>query len=83
MKPYALIDLHCDTLTACDLPQHGPNTLDDPQAVLSLSNLPAETRWAQCFALFLPDKLPRSLLRPHLLRHPGQRVLHRRRPTQL
>ena len=57
MKPYALIDLHCDTLTACDLPQHGPNTLDDPQAVLSLSNLPAETRWAQCFAIFVPDEL--------------------------
>jgi len=57
MKPYALIDLHCDTLTACDLPHPGPNTLDDPQAVLSLSNLPGETRWAQCFAIFVPDEL--------------------------
>ena len=57
MKPYALIDLHCDTLTACDLPHPGPNTLDDQQAVLSLSNLPEDTRWAQCFAIFVPDEL--------------------------
>lgn len=41
MKPYALIDLHCDTLTDCKYSSGlGTDTLDDPQRVLSLSSIP-------------------------------------------
>lgn len=58
MHPYALIDLHCDTLTACAAADPCFNTLDDPMAVhLSLSNLPRGVRWGQCFAIFVPDGL--------------------------
>lgn len=54
--PYALIDLHCDTLTDCS--RTGcPDTLDDPRRALSLSNLPRRVRWAQFFAAFIPDDL--------------------------
>lgn len=56
MIPHAAVDLHCDTLTApggtgC------ADTLDDPEKALSLSALPAGVRWAQCFAIFIPDTL--------------------------
>lgn len=57
MKPYALIDLHCDTLTCCLEPGRCQDTMDDPEAHLSLSNLPPDTHWCQCFAIFLPDEL--------------------------
>lgn len=57
MIPYALFDLHCDTLTACGASSPRPNTLDDPQADLSLSNLPQDVHWAQCCAIFIPDEL--------------------------
>ena len=41
MKPYALIDLHCDTLTDCKYSSGlGTDTLDDPQRVLSLTSIP-------------------------------------------
>lgn len=37
MNPKALIDLHCDTLTDCrPTPAGNPDTLDDPERVLSL-----------------------------------------------
>lgn len=54
--PAALIDLHCDTLTAT----HGGEdrrTLDDPRSVLALSRLPKGVHWCQCFAVFVPDGL--------------------------
>jgi len=57
MVPYALIDLHCDTLTACGTSDIRANTLDDPTADLSLSNLPCNVHWAQCYAIFIPDEL--------------------------
>ena len=57
MYPHAMIDLHCDTLTACGAPAQGQNTLDDPCAALSLSNLPRQVHWCQCFAIFVPDGL--------------------------
>ena len=57
MYPHAMIDLHCDTLTACGAPAQGRNTLDDPCAALSLSNLPRQVHWCQCFAIFVPDGL--------------------------
>lgn len=57
MNPYALIDLHCDTLTGCLEPGRCRDTLDDPKSDLSLSNLPKDTHWCQCFAIFIPDEL--------------------------
>lgn len=57
MYPYALIDLHCDTLADCKYTDTGnPDTLDDPKRVLSLSNIPQEVKWAQFFAIFIPDE---------------------------
>ena len=58
MRPYALIDLHCDTLTDCMYA--GSNiidTLDDPARTLSLTSIPNDVRWAQFFAVFVPDEL--------------------------
>lgn len=56
MPPHAVIDLHCDTLT--DMARSGrADTLDDPAKALSLSALPENVRWAQCFAIFIPDGL--------------------------
>lgn len=58
MLPYALIDLHCDTLTNCIYKNTpGVDTLNDPARVLALSRLPRGVRWAQLFAVFLPDAL--------------------------
>ena len=58
MYPYALIDLHCDTLTNCGRPgAAAADTLNDPDKVLSLSALPQHTHWAQFFAIFTPDEL--------------------------
>lgn len=56
VTPFAVIDLHCDTLT--DMARGGcADTLDDPAKALSLSALPRGVRWAQCFAVFIPDGL--------------------------
>ena len=58
MRPYALIDLHCDTLTDCMYA--GSNiidTLDDPARTLSLTSIPKDIHWAQFFAVFVPDEL--------------------------
>lgn len=56
-KSYALIDLHCDTLTDWKYTSTGnPDTLDDPKRVLSLSAIPADVHWAQFFAVFIPDE---------------------------
>ncbi|MEA4933027.1 MAG: membrane dipeptidase [Lawsonibacter sp.] len=57
MHPYAVIDLHCDTLTACADFTRWRNPLDDSDAAWSLSALPRGVRWGQCFAIFLPDTL--------------------------
>ena len=56
MRPYALIDLHCDTLTDC-IHRSAPDTdtLNDPARTLSLANLPADVHWAQFFAVYLPE----------------------------
>ena len=53
MLPYALIDLHCDTLTAPE----GSGSLDDPCRHFALSKIPREVRWCQCCAIFIPDGL--------------------------
>lgn len=53
----ALFDLHCDTLTRSLYrpATAGVGLLDDPAAQLSLSRMPAGTKWVQCFAVFVPD----------------------------
>lgn len=57
MLPYALIDLHCDTLTDWKYTTTGnPDTIDDPKRVLSLSAIPNDVHWAQFFAIFIPDE---------------------------
>ena len=53
----AMIDLHCDTLTRSRGRTAGRGPLDDPAFHLSLSKVPAGTRWIQCFAIFVPDQL--------------------------
>lgn len=58
IQPYALIDLHCDTLTDWEYTSTGnPDTLDDPKRVLSLSNIPTDVHWAQFYAVFIPDEI--------------------------
>lgn len=59
MNPYAIIDLHCDTLTGCGCyaPQPGTDSLNDPRKMLSLDGLPENVHWAQFFAIFIPDEL--------------------------
>jgi len=55
------IDLHCDTLTRSYFPSGATvpcaDILDNPACHLSLSKVPAGTRWIQCFAIFIPDRL--------------------------
>ena len=51
MCPYALIDLHCDTLTDCMYA--GSNiidTLDDPARTLSLTSILRNACWVQISA---------------------------------
>lgn len=69
MYPPALIDLHCDTLTAFTAPGRCQNTLDDPCAALSLSRLPRSVRWCQCFAIFVPDGLTPEEASAYYRRH--------------
>lgn len=57
MFPTALIDLHCDTLADYNYAKTGnPDTLDDPQRVLSLSAIPEGVNWAQFYAVFVPNE---------------------------
>lgn len=56
----AVIDLHCDTLTALpDAPASAGerDTLDSPGRHFALSRIPSGVRWCQCCAIFLPDEL--------------------------
>ncbi len=58
MRPYGIIDLHCDTLTNSKLdiaPME--DTLDDPKRVLSFTSMPADVNWAQLYACWLPERL--------------------------
>lgn len=58
MQASGFIDLHCDTLTDPDLYIAGKieDTLNDPKKALSLFKIKAGTKWAQFFAVFLPDE---------------------------
>ena len=55
----SIFDLHCDTLTRNSYPpyENTSNTLDNENFQLSLSKVPAGTKWVQCFAVFIPDSL--------------------------
>lgn len=54
-----LFDLHCDTLTRNLYPPYEQETevLDNPHFHISLSKVPAGTKWVQCFAVFIPDEV--------------------------
>jgi len=57
-KTYALIDLHCDTLTDSKYTSTGNlDTLNDPKRVLSLTSIPKDLHWAQFYAVFIPDEI--------------------------
>lgn len=57
MKPYAIIDLHCDTLTNCEYENSkNPDTLNDSQRILSIDEIPKDVHWAQFYAVFVPDE---------------------------
>lgn len=51
---YPLIDLHCDTLTKGNDPAH---SLNQPSLAVAISKIPPRVKWAQCFAIFIPDAL--------------------------
>lgn len=55
----SLFDLHCDTLTRNLYPSYEREmeVLDNPHFHLSLSKIPAEIKWVQCFAVFIPDEV--------------------------
>lgn len=58
IKPYSVIDLHCDTLTDWEYTSTGnPDTLEDSKRVLSLSSIPEDVNWAQFYATFIPDEV--------------------------
>lgn len=57
MFPYGIIDLHCDTLTAFPNGREPADTLNSSHTNFSLSNVPRQSHWAQCCAIFLPDTL--------------------------
>ena len=58
IRPYALIDLHCDTLTDGKYTSTGTlDTLEDPKRILSLSSIPKDVHWAQFYAVFIPDEV--------------------------
>ena len=57
MKPYALIDLHCDTLTDCKYSSGlGTDTLDDPSVSCPCPASPRGSTGAQFYAIFIPDE---------------------------
>ena len=56
MLPYTVFDLHCDTLTSCGAAASIEDTMNDPRQVVALSTLPENTKWTQCFAIFIPDE---------------------------
>lgn len=58
MKANGLIDLHCDTLTDFNFPDSDvEDSLNDPQRAIAFSKMEKGTKWAQLFALFIPDDL--------------------------
>ena len=58
MRPYAIVDLHCDTLTDCMYNTSTPetDTLNDPNRVLSFASMPEDVKWAQFYAVFVKSE---------------------------
>ncbi len=56
MNPYALIDLHCDTLTDCIHKGLTRTRLMIRTVSSPLSSLPSDVHWAQFYAIFIPDQ---------------------------
>jgi membrane dipeptidase len=56
MRPYAVLDLHCDTLTRSPEDGYEYRSLDDPRSFLQLSTMPRDVRWAQFYACFIPER---------------------------
>ena len=59
MPSFPIFDLHCDTLTAfmdC-APQRNADTLNDSRHQFALCKIPHGVHWAQCCAIFVPDRL--------------------------
>ncbi len=57
MSCSAVIDLHCDTLTAAMDFTQCQDTLNNSRSAFALSRLPPDVRWCQCCAVFVPDGL--------------------------
>src|SRR5699024_10874341 len=56
MNATGFIDLHCDTLTyGNDRIAENFDRLNNPQRAISLSKIKPGTKWAQFFAIFIPD----------------------------
>lgn len=55
----SIFDLHCDTLTAFmdSAPRRSTHTLNDPCHQFALCKIPHGVHWAQCCAIFVPDRL--------------------------
>lgn len=54
MKPFSMIDLHCDTITLC---LEKGKELRQNDIHISLERLPAGSHWCQTYALFMKDEL--------------------------
>lgn len=52
-----IIDLHCDTITACDSEDKlFENPIFNDECVMDYNKVPGDCRWAQCHAIFMPDE---------------------------
>ncbi len=56
MKPFAVLDMHCDTLTNCECVPRQDDTLNTNTSNISLSSVPVGVNWAQFYAVFVPDE---------------------------
>lgn len=57
MKPFGIIDLHCDTLTESKYTGTGAaDTLADSKRTFSLDAVPEGVNWAQFFAVWIQDE---------------------------
>lgn len=57
MRPYAIVDMHCDTLTETRLDDpRGLDTLNLEKRVLSFDSMPKDVKWAQFYAVYTPLK---------------------------
>ena len=60
MKPFAVLDMHCDTLTNCECVPRQDDTLNISTSNISLTSVPDGVGWAQFYAVFVPDEFTAS-----------------------